>query len=252
MIDKIPDVVWLNVSPALARFHHPVMKQLSHQSLVAFWEYVHNQDEANSLEDALEVLHRYLSSWDEPVHLVGHSTSGTLGLLYAQKFPEKVRSLTLLSVGIHPLIDWQAHYYNNRRRFHCARELLLAQMGKLLFGDWSRLVGQRVIELLDADLNTSLSPHTLYHVVSMAPVSVSVPLLVCGGQIDGVLSPHEMEGWRSLFSTSVACMTSRLWLCANEGHFFHYFRPELTACHMQSFWQSIQSAYCRSAIAIGS
>jgi|GEM_PF-2838428 len=68
-----------------------------------------------SLDAALVLLHDYLKEGDRPLHLLGHSTGGLLGLLYAHRYPERVRSLTLLSVGVHPAIDWQAHYYIQRQ-----------------------------------------------------------------------------------------------------------------------------------------
>jgi len=41
-----------------------------------------NQDKASLLDVAVLLLHDYLKSNDQPVHLIGHSTGGLLGLLY--------------------------------------------------------------------------------------------------------------------------------------------------------------------------
>jgi len=36
-----------------------------------------------------------------------------LGWLYTRHYRQRVRSLTLLGVGVYPGIDWQAHYYRD-------------------------------------------------------------------------------------------------------------------------------------------
>jgi len=55
-----------------------------------------------------------ISNRNRPVHLVGHSTGGAR-LLYARRYPETVKSLTLLGVGTYSAVDWQAHYYVHRQ-----------------------------------------------------------------------------------------------------------------------------------------
>ncbi|MBD2545128.1 MULTISPECIES: alpha/beta fold hydrolase [Planktothricoides] len=124
-----PDALWINVSPALEKFNRPLLKQLSAQTAIAKWEYSQTPDEPTSLEIAVDLLHDYLKDRQQPIHLLGHSTSGLLGLMYARRYPEKVRSrsvadatsLTLLSVGVHPAVDWQAHYYAQLQVLPCSR-----------------------------------------------------------------------------------------------------------------------------------
>ena len=48
---------------------------------------------------AVELLHDFLTWRVRPLHLISHSTSGLVGLMYARRYPHKVSSLGLLAVG---------------------------------------------------------------------------------------------------------------------------------------------------------
>ncbi len=122
---NLPDVLWLNVNPSFKYFDRPLLHDLAQHQTVAQWEYYQTLDEPSSFEITLTLLHDYIKCCNHPLHLVGHSTSGLLGLLYAQRHPERVRSLTLLSVGIQPAIDWKTHYYNYRRLLPCPQQKIL-------------------------------------------------------------------------------------------------------------------------------
>ena len=128
-----PEVLWLNVSPRLKALSYPLLRCLDELRRVACWEYTQEQDEPNSLEVAVDMLHSYLQSLPHPVHLMGHSIAGVVGLLYARRYPENVKSLTLLSVGVQPAIDWQAHYYTRLKLLPCPRSFVLTQMLPLGF-----------------------------------------------------------------------------------------------------------------------
>jgi pimeloyl-ACP methyl ester carboxylesterase len=54
-----------------------------------------------SLEAQLDVLERFLRGLDlGPVHLFGNSMGGAISMLYAARFPERVRTLTLISPAV--------------------------------------------------------------------------------------------------------------------------------------------------------
>ena len=227
-----PDVVWINVSPALEKFDRPLLQQLSQRMTIAHWQYSQTADEPICLEIALDLLHDYLKDLDRPVHLLGHSTSGLLGLLYSRRYPEKVRSLTLLSVGVHPAVDWQAHYYSQLALLPCSREIILARMVYNLFGHQSHSITRELIKILEQDLMTSLSPHTLYQRASFFPGGVPVPLLVCGSHNDFVIDFHLLQGWQPCLKEG-----DRIWVCDRGRHFFHYFHPQLVREKITHFWQ---------------
>ena len=233
----VPDVLWLSVSPNLRGFDQPLLRVLSQRTIVAEWQYRQTLDEACSLRIALDLLHEYLSNESSPIHLIGHSTGGLLGLMYARKYPEKIRSLSLLSVGIHPAVDWQAHYYTQREMMPCSREILLAQMVYTLFGKQSKVMTEVFAKILDQALATSLSPHSLWQRVSIPPMAAPVPLIVCGGANDAIAGLNQFNEWWNWLKEG-----DRLWQCPNGYHFFHYFQPQQVGQQLLDFWQSIGSS----------
>lgn len=234
-MSQSPDALWLNVSPAFKRFDRPLLKSLSQHLAIAQWEYSQTQDEPMSFEIALTLLHDYLKHHDRPIHLIGHSTSGLLGLLYARRHPERVRSLTLLSVGVYPDIDWQAHYYAQLQLLPCSRETLLTQTVYNLFGYQSRPIVRGLLQVLERDLSRSLSPHTLYRSATFIPNGVPVPLMVCGSQDDMVVDPQLLQGWQPWLKQG-----DRLWQCSEGRYFFHYFQPQETGAKIAHFWNAHQ------------
>lgn len=236
-MSKLPDILWLSVSPSFKCFDRPLLHHLAQHQAIAQWEYCQTLDEPNSFEVALTLLHDYVTCCHYPLHFVGHSTSGLLGLLYAQRHPERVRSLTLFSVGIQPAIDWQTHYYSRRRLLASSRLKVLQQMVCDLFGCPPQSTAAALTKLLEQDLDQSLSLHHLFRQVDLPPIDVTVPLLICGSVDDAILDPNHMRDWQQHFSQSTSC----LWICPGGRHFFHYFYPQLVSEKMFAFWKSISS-----------
>jgi pimeloyl-ACP methyl ester carboxylesterase len=234
-----PSALWLSVSPALTGFDRPLLKTLSQQRSIAHWAYTQTEDEAMSFEVAVALLHDYLSQHDRPVHLVGHGTSGLVGLLYTRQYPERVRSLTLLSVGAYPAVDWHAHYYAQLSLQSCARDLLLTRTVYHLFGYQSRPATRALMQVLDRDLKSALSAHTLYRRGSMFPGGVRVPLLVCAGQEDVVIDANLVQGWQPWLKPG-----DRLWQCPAGRYFFHYHQPQAMAATLLDFWQAQPESPC--------
>lgn len=229
-----PDALWLNVSPSLQGFDRPLLRHLSQNTNLAQWEYQQTLDEAASLESALVLLHDYLKSRDRPIHLLGHGTSGLLGLLYAQRYPKRVRSLTLLSVGVYPAINWQAHYYAQRRLLPCNQHTVLRQMVYGLLGCPTRDTVETFVNALEQDLYCSPSPHNLLRTVNLLPVAVPIPLLVCGSVDDSMVDPNHLRSWQHHFEHP----NSKLWICPGGRHFFHYFYPKQVGEQIAEFWQT--------------
>lgn len=234
-MSEIANALWLNVSPALQGFDRPLLKTLAQSTSIAQWEYSQSSDEPTSLDTALVLLHDYLKHHDRPIHLMGHSTGGLLGLLYARQYPQRVQSLTLLSVGVNPAIDWQSHYYTQRRLLPCDQQTLLRQMVYGLLGCPPKDITQTMIKLLEQDLYQSLSPHSLVRSLSLLPISVEIPLLVCASVDDTVIDPNQLQGWQQYLHHSA----SRLWVCPGGRYFFHYFYPEQVSKQIVQFWDSI-------------
>jgi pimeloyl-ACP methyl ester carboxylesterase len=102
-----PEAVWLSVNPSFSRLEQPLLQHLRGERPIAHWGYVQTPDEPSSLDVAMTLLHDYMKGCDRPLHLMGHSTGGLVGLLYARQYPQRVKSLTLLGVGVNPALDWK-------------------------------------------------------------------------------------------------------------------------------------------------
>ncbi|NJL83668.1 MAG: alpha/beta hydrolase [Chloroflexaceae bacterium] len=217
---KQPEALWISPNPFVKCFDTPLIRYLARHIKLAHWEYQQTSDEPSSLELALTLLHDYLKSKAQPLHLLGHSTGGLLGLLYARQYPERIKSLTLLGVGVYPAIDWHVHYYALLGLLPCDRQIILAQIVRMLFGSQPVYPTQGLIEILEQDLSLSLSPHSLYQHHSIAPSSVPVPLLVCGSEDDIIIDRNALRGWRPWLKPEDC-----LWESPKGRHYFHYFYP---------------------------
>ncbi|CAN1213214.1 AB hydrolase-1 domain-containing protein [Tumidithrix helvetica PCC 7403] len=233
-MSRLPEVVHLSTSQSLRRLDLPLLKQLSRYVKTSQWEYCQEQDEPSSMETALALLHDYLKREDRPVHLIGHSTGGLLGIMYAQKYPDLVQSLTILAVGVHPAIDWKVHYYKQRNLIPYSREIALTQMAMSLFNCQDRYTLKRFVEALEKDLDNSLSPHSLFQQAKICPSEVPVPLLVCGSLDDYVIDAKALQTWLLWFKQG-----DRLWECPQGNHFFHYFYPQDVCEQIIQFWNTL-------------
>jgi pimeloyl-ACP methyl ester carboxylesterase len=233
-MSNFPSILWLSTSPSWQRFEQPLIRYLSDRLPIAQWEYCQSQDEPSSLDVAQILLYDYLKYSSQPVHLIGHSTGGLLGLLFARKYPERVKSLTLLAVGVHPAVDWQSHYYTMRQLLPINREKLLSQMVDTLFGHQDSITNKHLAKALERDLSYSPSPHSLFRRVSEPTGGVSMPLMVCGSKDDFIIDSNALQGWRNWFKEG-----DRLWECPEGRHFFHYFYPKLVGKEIFDFWKSL-------------
>ncbi|QDZ40698.1 alpha/beta hydrolase [Euhalothece natronophila Z-M001] len=228
------EAVWISVSSSLKKFHRPLLKSLSSEITVREWEYQQVEDEPSNLNIPLTLLHNYLKSTDHPLHLIGHSTGGIVALLYAKQYPERVKSLSLLGVGVHPLIDWHAHYYTYRQLLPCTREIVLAQMVRALFGRQTQSRTKTLVKLLDEDLKTTPSPHSLFERSTMEPKQIACPLWVGGSRDDMIVDPSAIAGWNNYLKPD-----DQLWECSQGHHFFHYFYPQAVSQEILKFQQNI-------------
>lgn len=236
MSHSTPDLLWINVNPAFQRLERSLLQTLAPHRRVLHWAYSQTLDEPSSLDVALSLLHDYIDQ-QEAVHLAGHGTGGLLGLLYARRFPNRIKSLTLLSVGINPAMDWKALYYQARAQLPYSQARILAQMVEVLFGPLPRCTAAKWLKGLERDLDAALSPHSLLQRWEPYPEGVPVPLMVCGGAADTLVSPAQIHGWSPWLKDG-----DRLWLCPGGRHFFPATHPEATAQEMLKFWRSLELA----------
>jgi pimeloyl-ACP methyl ester carboxylesterase len=230
------NALWLCLNPSLRPFDQRLCCQLNRQTEVQCWEYHQTPDEPCCIETALGLLHQYLRSQSEPMHLLGHGLSGALGLLYARLHPDRVASLTLLSVGANPAVGWHAHYYALRQLLPCDRNAILLQMARMLFGPQGPRKTQAQAKQLAQVLDTELTPHAIGRHDQFSPGGITPPLLVCRGNHDTVVDPNNQAQWQPWLKPG-----DRLWSCPEGRHFFHHDQPQRVSQTILDFWQSLSS-----------
>ncbi len=235
-MSSIPTALWLSVSPALHRFNRPLISKLSQHHRLALWEYNQTPDEPITLDVALVLLHDYCKQLEHPFHLIGHGLSGWLGMIYAQRYPERVSSLTLLSVGANLGIDWQGYYYALLKSLPCDRHTILTQIVYSLFGRQCPFKTELLIYLLEQDLSSSPSPNTLVKQLSVTPEVISVPLFVLGSKDDMVISSYQLNGWKPWLKSGDV-----FWECPQGKHFFHYLNAQEVSEKVTLFWESVST-----------
>jgi surfactin synthase thioesterase subunit len=109
-------------------------------------------------------------------------------------------------------------------------------MVKSLFGRQDNEMTQKMVELLERDLDNSPSPHSLWQRTSIPPAGVPVPLFVGGSKDDSIVDPNELQGWQAFLKPC-----DRLWMCPQGAHFFHYFQPKPVGRQLLKFWTSLQT-----------
>lgn len=227
--------LWINANPSFKHFDSRIIRYLSKQIPIAYWEYHQELDEASSMNIALTLLHDYLKSKSEPVNLIGHGVGGLLGLLYARKYSHRVKSLTLLGVGSAPSIDWQAHYYQMRKLLPCSQEIVLGRMVQMMFGHQSHSNVKNLVEILKQDLHNAPTTHSLYQLERVESGGVSMPMMICGSDNDGICDRSNFQGWSDYLKDDDV-----IWSSPEGHHFFHYFFPEITGRKIIKFWRNIE------------
>lgn len=236
MKDK-PAVVIISTSPTNDRLDVSLARHLGKHYSVAQWIYRQGEmDRATTTTEVLYNLENYLAPLP-PVHLIGHSLNGMLAFLYAQKFPDRVLSLTLLAVGRNMAMNWMAQYYFNLHFLPICRDCLLQQMAIHLFGKRTPSELCFYVNLLEQDLVFGFYPHSPLQIVFQKSEPTAVPLLVCGSEDDFVCDPDSLATWQPLLKEK-----DRFYLFPQGRHFFHHFQVEAVSSVIQEFWQA--GNYC--------
>ncbi len=222
-------LLWVSASPSLKYFDLPLLKTLNKNYAVSRWEYQQGQDEASSLVEAVNLLVDYLKQSKQPIHLAGHGISGVVAMYAAERVPEFVKTLTLLGVGPQPGLTWHAHYYLQRLTTRCSQSRVLAQFSRELFGS-SPHSTKTLVNLLQNDLASSPSPHSLYKIANLDSVMLQVPTLICGGESDFIVSPQAAQAWTTFMKSG-----DRIVSIPDGRHFFHYHFPDHVAIEMTQF-----------------
>jgi pimeloyl-ACP methyl ester carboxylesterase len=227
--------IWVSANPSLKYFHRRLLKDLSKVVQLEFWEYYQTLDEGSSINNSIGLLHKYLANADQPVHLVGHGIGGTIALGYARKYPDQVVSLTLLSVGVQPAIDWHSYYYDRLRSLSSSRECILRSIAMNIFPNTCAGNIYDLVSRLRRDLVEAPSNHSLFKLDILAEGGVEMPLMICGSQDDPIINTSILNDWTTYFKP-----VDVVWQSATGGHFFHHFEARLVSDRIQKFWQQLE------------
>ena len=187
--------VWVSASPSLKYFHRPLLANLANSIAVEVWEYARTVDESSSIDRAVELLHAHLSKSIDPVHLMGHGIGGTIALMYARSYPDRIASLTLLSVAVRPGINWHSYYYDRLLSISAQRDRVLQSIASDLFPPNCDRYINDLVDRLERDLVESPSSHSLFRSSILPAGGVEMPLLICSSQDDPVITAPAAYGW---------------------------------------------------------
>lgn len=240
------DALWVSGSPSLRSLSMPLIKKLLRHTNISGWEYVQSMDEPACMDTAIQFLSCYLKTRELPIHLVGHGIGGTIALIFARKYPQFVKSLTLLSVAVQPANTWHINYYQQRQIYTLSRAEALFNTIQNLFREESichsqklssqKLSPHKLINNFNKDLENLPLMHSLFDIEKLPLGGVSVPLMICGGQVDPILSYLELYKWKEWLKPE-----DILWKCPQGSHFFHYFYPDLVSKEISNFWELQQN-----------
>ncbi len=260
-------VLHLCLSQNLRRFDVPLLQRLARHQVVATWEYQQSPDEGSDLALVLCALDHYLQHIDQPIHLIGHGLAGMVAWLYASRYPAKISSVVLLSVGHDLSYSWHSHYYSDYYQlflnslsygnhhpeisFGCPchandpdgwdkvtpddemiRPQVLQRLAFQLFGYRDRQILQWLGQLLAQDLDQCFQIHSLKERIVTATPQLPMPVLVCGAADDPIF--NAAGRWQRHLQ-----QRDRQWISQHGGHFFHYTQAALVSQRIEDFWRGV-------------
>ena len=162
---KTSKLLWIDLQPSLYCLFKRTAQGLGQHFEVKRWSFEHDLDESCDVDIVHGLLRQTIDNSSSPVHLVGHGISGTISYLYAQKYPENISSVSLLSVDTHSTNQWTSHYQSMRSQLPCSRFHILSHLSRLLIdthADHIQIIIARLLaKCLDNDfVNGSIVGHT--------------------------------------------------------------------------------------------
>ncbi len=234
--------LWISTSSSLQCFHRRILGVLDQEFPLKYWEYSQTPDEPGSLAIALGLLHDFIKTSDQPLHIIGHGLGGVLALNYARCYPGRVASVVLISVAAQPAITWQTYYYQQLSKIHCRRDVVLQLVAGWISGISCPRYIQHLADRLDRDLLEAPSDTSLLKKDAVfCQGSILQPLLVCGAIDDPVLMGNIFSEWQHYLKPG-----DQFWHQPTGGHFFHHQYAEAVGQKVRDFWRQItpQSLPC--------
>jgi surfactin synthase thioesterase subunit len=224
--------IWISTNPSFKNFHRPLLRLLSSQFEIEFWEYYQTPDENCSIAGAVWLLRNYLlSSPSESINLIGHGMGGVIALEYARQYPQAIDSVALLSVASQPAITWQYYYYQQLRLMRSSRQCLLKTMAVGLLPSSRDRYIRDLVNKLDRDLLEAPSEHSPCQLTELPQSIIYAPLAVFQSYDDPIVNAGTRGSWKSYLKPEDIFDKQ-----SAGGHFFHYFHPHQIASKISKFW----------------
>ena len=125
-------ILWIDLQPSLYCLFKRTAQSLGQHFEVKRWSFEHDLDESCDVEVVHSLMRHTIENSSNPVHLIGHGISGTIAYLFAQKYPNNISSVSVLSVDTHSTNQWTSHYQSMRSQLPCSRFHILSHLSRLL------------------------------------------------------------------------------------------------------------------------
>ena len=237
-------ILWVDLQPSLYCLNKRVAQYLSRKRQVKRWSFQHDLDESCNEETVYDLLCETLQNDDNKYHIIGHGLSGTLACKFAQKYPQKLKSLTLLSVDTHTSNHWSSHYLKIRSQLPCSRTQVLSHLSSLLFHQSNARAAAAFPCLLAKCLDSEYIQGSVISQYTRDELIIpSIPVLIINGQHDFVVDENSRHRWVKKLKPG-DCYQS-----INKGrHFFQFSHSQSTVQRINAFLDMVPDQVTTSDI----
>ena len=153
---KRSKLLWIDLQPSLYCLLKRTTQSLGQHFEVQRWSFEHDLDESCDVEVVHNLMRHTIENSSHPVHLVGHGISGTIAYLFAEKYPNNISSVSVLSVDTHSSNQWTSHYQSMRSQLPCSRFHILSHLSRLLVDRKTETIVNIMARLLAKCLDNDL------------------------------------------------------------------------------------------------
>ena len=224
-------ILWLDLQPSLYCLNKRITQNLSIKRQVRRWSFQHDLDECCTEETVYRLLDETLKNDHNKYHIIGHGLSGSLACKFAQKRPERFRSLILLSVDTLTSNHWSSHYLKIRSQLPCSRAQTLSHLSSLLFHQSNARAAAAFPCLLAKCLDSEYIQGSVIGQYNTDELVIpSIPILIINGQNDFVVDENSRQRWVKKLKPG-DCYQS-----IHKGrHFFQFSNSQLTVQKINAF-----------------